>query len=129
MARYDREETLLPPDPRGGNRASKVDAKGDTQSDGTPLGPCPLCGREMFAGPSVDRHHWIPKSEGGRDWSWTHTICHRKLHATFDEKTLARDYPDAESLKAHPEIARFIKWVAKKPPRFRSAHRRSRRTR
>lgn len=35
-------------------------------SDGSSLGPCPLCGRPMIAGPSVDRHHWVPKSEGGR---------------------------------------------------------------
>ena len=126
MTRRDWTEILLPPDARAGEGYDLPGREREAAAYGTPLGLCPLCDREMFAGPSVDRHHWIPKSEGGRDWSWTHTICHRKLHASFDEKTLARDYPDAESLKAHPEIARFLKWVAKKPPRFRSAHRRSR---
>jgi hypothetical protein len=26
------------------------------------LGPCPLCGRIMIRGHSLDRHHWQPKS-------------------------------------------------------------------
>ncbi len=87
------------------------------------LGPCPLCGRPMLPGPSVDRHHWVPRADGGRDWGWMHRICHKKIHAVIDRKTLARDYTDAARLRAHPEIAAFIKWVRRKHPEFTGRHR------
>lgn len=86
------------------------------------LGPCPICGRPMIAGASVDRHHWVPKTEGGRDWDWLHRICHKKLHSLYSEKELATRLPDAESARADPEIARFIKWVRKQPPEVTGRH-------
>jgi len=86
------------------------------------LGPCPICGREMVAGPSVDRHHWIPKLKGGRETDWVHRVCHKKIHALFSEAELARVYNSAEALRAHPEIARFVRWLAKKPPDFNTRH-------
>ena len=82
---------------------------------GIDLGPCPLCGRPMLAGPSVDRHHWRPKSKGGTEAQWLHRICHRMIHRLFDETTIARDYDDPAKLKNHPDIIKFIEWVRKKP--------------
>lgn len=82
------------------------------------LGPCPICGRPVVKGASANRHHWTPRAKGGRDWAWLHRVCHRKLHAQFTEAELARDYATPEQLRAHPEIARFIEWVRKKPPEF-----------
>jgi hypothetical protein len=84
----------------------------------TALGPCPLCGRAMVDGPSVDRHHLVPKSEGGRRTVVMHRICHRKIHSVLEERDLATTYPDPEALRAHPEIARFVRWLARKPPEF-----------
>ena len=81
----------------------------------------------MIAGPSVDRHHWVPKSQGGRSADPLHTICHRKIHTVFDERSLALRYDTPEKLRDHPEIARFLAWVANKPPTFTSRHRGSRR--
>lgn len=101
-------------------------ARGDPGGD---LGPCPLCGRPMVAGPSVDRHHWIPRREGGREATPMHTICHRKIHAVLSERAIATDYPTPEALRTHPEIAAFLRWVAGKPPEFASPHRSSRRRR
>lgn len=94
---------------------------------GTDLGPCPICGRPMIAGPSVDRHHWIPRKEGGRDWDWLHRLCHKKLHSLYDEKTLARALPDAESARADPAIAKFVKWARKQPPEASGRHAKPRR--
>lgn len=85
---------------------------------GTPLGPCPLCGRPMIAGPSVDRHHWVPRTQGGRLASPLHRVCHRMIHRLFDEATLARAYPDADSLRRAPEMARFLAWVRRQPPTY-----------
>ncbi len=95
--------------------------------DADEQGPCPLCGRAMVAGPSVNRHHWVPRSRGGRVAEPIHTICHRKIHALFDERTLAASYDTADKLRDHPEVARFLIWVANKPPTFTSRHRSSRR--
>lgn len=82
------------------------------------LGSCPLCGRLLVAGRSVDEHHLVPKSQGGRDTSTVHRICHRKIHATFSEKELARGFATWPALQAHPEIGSFIVWVQKKAPEY-----------
>ncbi|WP_119154804.1 HNH endonuclease signature motif containing protein [Caldimonas tepidiphila] len=79
---------------------------------------CPLCGRPIVPGPSADEHHLVPVSEGGRDKVLVHRICHRKIHATFSEKELAREFHTWEALRAHPEIAAFVRWVAGKPPEY-----------
>ncbi|WP_374568650.1 HNH endonuclease [Ideonella sp.] len=83
-----------------------------------PPGPCPLCARPLVPGASVDEHHLVPRSQGGVAKEAVHRICHRKIHATFNEKELARNFHSWESLRAHPAIADFIRWVASKPPEF-----------
>jgi len=79
------------------------------------LGPCGICGRPMVEGPSVDRHHWVPRGHGGRVVSAVHLVCHRMIHRVFRDRDLALTYRDAESLRAHPDMARFIAWVRRKP--------------
>ena len=49
-----------------------------------------------------------------------HQICHNEIHATLTEAELARDYATIEALRAHPRLAKFIRWVAKRPPEFQS---------
>ncbi len=85
---------------------------------GESLGPCPLCGREMLTGNGLDRHHWVPRSAGGTDWDWLHQVCHRMVHRVFSDAELAAAYSDAASIRAHPEMARFIAWVRRKPPGY-----------
>lgn len=82
------------------------------------LGACPLCGRAMIAGPSVDRHHWVPKSEGGRASDYLHTVCHRMIHRVFNERELTTDYADPKTVRGHPEVARFVAWVRRQPPEY-----------
>lgn len=82
---------------------------------------CPLCGRLLVPGRSVDEHHLIPKSQGGKSLDNTaqiHRICHRKIHATLSERELAKSYNTWQALQAHPEIATFVAWLANKPPTF-----------
>lgn len=39
-------------------------------------GKCPICGREMYDdGKAVNRHHFVPKSRGGKEQFFVHTIC------------------------------------------------------
>ena len=86
--------------------------------DGDDLGPCPLCGRAMVAGPSVNRHHWVPRTRGGTDAADIHVVCHRMLHRTFSEAELAMHFSTPEACRAHPDIARFVRWVRRKPADF-----------
>ena len=86
--------------------------------DAADLGPCEICGRPMCEGPSVDRHHWVPRVHGGGAASPLHLICHRMIHRVFSDRDLALRYRDAESLRAHPDMARFIVWVRRKPSEY-----------
>ena len=88
--------------------------------------PCALCGRH---GPALTKHHLIPRAVHDRKWArrrfgraelqarvlWLCQPCHRHIHATLSEKQLAHHYHTRETLLAHPEIARFVRWIAAKP--------------
>tara|TARA_B100000686_G_C16182060_1_gene661458 strand:- start:75 stop:356 length:282 start_codon:yes stop_codon:yes gene_type:complete len=69
----------------------------------------------MVEGPSVNRHHWTPKSKGGQVAEHIHIICHRMIHRTFSEKELADEYATPHALREHPTIISFVQWVRKKP--------------
>jgi hypothetical protein len=90
--------------------------------DEAPL--CFLCSRLL--GRRVEWHHVVPKSRGGRETAPVHPICHRTIHRHLTNHQLARDYASANALRAHPEIAKFISWVADKDPDFHAPTRRSR---
>lgn len=81
---------------------------------------CPICNRELGEESGTSKHHLIPKSKGGKytDTIVLHNICHRKIHSVFTEKELKQEYNTIDKLIAHEEIAKFIKWVSKKPPEF-----------
>jgi len=87
-----------------------------------PLPPCALCGRPL--GRRIEWHHVVPKSQGGRETTPIHPICHRIIHASVGNKELARLYPTLEALRGREDIARFVKWVASKPPDFNAPTRR-----
>ena len=76
---------------------------------------CALCHRPL--GTRTEWHHVVPKSEGGRETVPLHPICHRTIHAAADNATLAR-LGDLGPVRALPPLARFLKWVANKPPDF-----------
>ncbi|SFP46699.1 HNH endonuclease [Sphingomonas rubra] len=85
---------------------------------------CALCERPL--GARVEWHHLVPKSEGGRITAPVHPICHRTIHATLPNADLARAYADPAVLRAHPDIARFLRWIAGKDPDFHAPVRRVR---
>ena len=53
-----------------------------------------------------------------------HPICHRTIHANLTNKELADGSSQATELRAHPEIARFLAWIADKDPDFHAPTRR-----
>ena len=85
--------------------------------------PCGLCGRAL--GAATDRHHVVPKCEGGRETEPVHPICHRAIHAAFPNAALAR-LGTLAALRDDPAIARFLRWIADKPPDFHAPTRRRR---
>ena len=87
----------------------------EIQSGGT---DCPLCGRPLAE--PMNRHHLVPLSKGGKGTPTVimHKICHSKVHTVLSERELMMHYNTVEALQGHEEIAKFIKWVRKKPPEF-----------
>jgi len=77
---------------------------------------CPICKRPYDD--TMDEHHLIPKSKKGKETVTLHRVCHDKIHATFTEKELAKQYNTIEKLLEHEEISKFAKWVAKKPANY-----------
>ena len=94
----------------------------DADRDGWKL--CPLCERPIP--PHLEsRHHLVPKLKGGKHGpiAVLHTICHSKIHSLFSEAELARTYSTIEALRGHREVKKFVKWVSKRPPEYRSKNR------
>ena len=85
---------------------------------------CWLCNRPL--GRRVQLHHTVPKAKKGRNTVPVHPICHRTIHAHFSNAELVRFDGAREQLVAHEEVAKFIDWVASKPPDFHAPTRRKR---
>ena len=85
---------------------------------------CPLCNRPIPPEARQSVHHLIPRLKGGAKGPTVllHQICHTEIHASLTEAELARDHSTIDALRAHPRLAKFIAWVARKPPTF---HKRS----
>jgi hypothetical protein len=85
---------------------------------------CALCQRPL--GARVEWHHLVPKSRGGRVTAAVHPICHRTIHALVPNADLARSYADPAALREREDVAKFLRWIADKPPDFHVPVRRPR---
>ena len=83
---------------------------------------CALCDRPIPTDTPQSRHHLVPKLKGGKSGETVllNHICHKEIHAALSEADLARHYATIAALKAHPRLAKFIAWIAKRPPAFNS---------
>lgn len=78
---------------------------------------CALCER-CVPRRLITLHHLKPKSRGGKA---EHRVplcrpCHKQIHATFDNRTLERSLADLSSLRAHPLLETFLRWIVKQAP-------------
>ena len=89
---------------------------------------CPLCERPIPPQAPSSRHHLIPKLKGGthKGTGHLHQICHSAIHARYSEAEIARRLADVKSLRADPDLARFVEWVRTKPDDFHARTRRPR---
>lgn len=83
---------------------------------------CPLCDRPIPEGVPQSVHHLVPKMRGGKGGETVllHHICHKAVHAHLTETELARRYSTVDALRAHPDMAKFLAWVSKRPADFNS---------
>ncbi len=83
---------------------------------------CALCGRPIPPDVPQSLHHLIPRAKGGKKGPTVllHHICHKEIHASLSEGALARQFNTIAALQRHPRLAKFIAWVAKRPPGFLS---------
>ena len=88
----------------------------DEEEQAPPPVPCWLCGRPT--GKTIVWHHPVPKSRGGRDVVPMHAICQNTLISNFTNSELQRYGMDVEGLLAHPNVRKFVDWVANKDPDF-----------
>lgn len=104
---------------RGSHRRQKVEAELPARSDLSPE-ICALCDRPIPPGARASRHHLTPKLKGGAKLPSVrlHQICHSAIHARWSEAELARRLSDTDSLKAEPDLLRFLDWVRTKPDDF-----------
>lgn len=72
----------------------------------------------MWKGGSVDKHHLVPKSRGGKETEYMHKVCHRKIHSIWSEKELEKNFNDPEVIKQHVEMQKFLKFIKKKEPDY-----------
>lgn len=83
-----------------------------------------LCARPL--GRRVQWHHPVPKAKRGRERVPVHPICHRAIHANFSNTVLAKSGNSREALLANAAVAKFVAWVAGKPPDFHAPTKRRR---
>lgn len=69
-------------------------------------------------GEQIQWHHPVPKAKRGRITVPVHPICHRTIHANFSNSELGRMGADREAVLSHEAVAKFVAWVANKPPDF-----------
>jgi len=71
---------------------------------------CELCERVVE---HTSRHHLVPREEGGR-YGPTADLCqpcHSTVHLLLSNRDLARRYHTVESLRAAPELQKYLHWV------------------
>ncbi len=91
-------------------------------SGGDVTGRCELCRREERR---LTCHHLIPRTLHRNKWfkknftreRMQETVdlcrdCHSAIHRFADEKTLGRELNTLDALRSHPQIGRFIGFVA-----------------
>lgn len=63
-------------------------------------------------------HHVIPREEGGGP---QHKVpmcraCHRHVHATYDNRTLAQALNTVDALRRDPQLQKFVRFIRKQSP-------------
>lgn len=76
---------------------------------------CELCHRPVA---ELTVHHLVPRQHDGHDGPTAELCrgCHSQLHALFSNHHLARELNTLDKLRAHPDVARYLRWARKQKP-------------
>ncbi|WP_342565911.1 HNH endonuclease signature motif containing protein [Paenibacillus sp. FSL R7-0345] len=83
---------------------------------GQPSGTCELCGRSPLA---TTVHHLVPREKGGalQPTALLCKACHRQIHAIYTNDDLVTlGLTTITALQRDPQIAAYLKWIAKQAP-------------
>lgn len=75
-------------------------------------GKCELCEREVQ---KLTKHHLIPRQKGGNHGpiALLCRSCHKTLHNTYTNSTLAVLYNSLEKIRDAEELQGYLKWIKK----------------
>jgi hypothetical protein len=76
---------------------------------------CPLCERGVIY---TNRHHFVPRSKGGKETTDICLACHNTIHDLFTNNELRDTYNTPESLQENERFNKYLKWIRKKPAEF-----------
>lgn len=91
---------------------------------------CVLCGRDR----PLTFHHLIPRTLHRKRWVkarfeasalhsgiWVCRDCHDAVHRFIPHRELAESFCTLETLRVHPEVAKFVLWIRTQRGRRRTA--------
>lgn len=61
----------------------------------------------------MTKHHLVPKSQGGGPTADLCQMCHKQIHALYDNKTLGEVFNTIEKLREELPVQKYIKWAVK----------------
>ena len=77
---------------------------------------CWLCERPIET--RLQWHHLVPRAKKGRETVAVHPICHKAIHANFNNTQLARIGADRDVILSDEAVVTFLEWIRDKPPDF-----------
>ena len=86
---------------------------------------CPVCHRLIEDPSHGTRHHWVPKSRGGKFMMPLHRMCHQTIHSLFSNARLEKQLATPQALRAHPKLQPYLSWIRSKPSAYYDRSRKS----
>jgi hypothetical protein len=75
---------------------------------------CPICGRNIIDKIYKEKHHLVPRCEGGKEKVIVCIDCGNQIHELFTVHELRDKFDTIEKLKANEKIQTWIKWIRTK---------------
>lgn len=76
---------------------------------------CLLCGHE-YERRELTKHHFVPKSRGGRETGLLCRPCHAQVHALYTEKELEAEFGTIEQLREAPKLQSWMRFIRRRKP-------------
>ena len=81
---------------------------------------CWLCERPIET--RLQWHHLVPRAKKGRETVAVHPICHKAIHASFNNAQLARIGADRDVILSDEAVVTFLEWIRDQTARLSCAN-------